>query len=191
MAAPPAIETERLVLRALAREDAPAVFDYASLPESSRYLSWSPHRSLADSDRFIDVVLAGYASGAPPLWAVTEGGHAVGTICFLEHSRVHAHAALGYVISPLCWGRGLATEAARAVVDHGFSDECLGLNRIEAQVRVENAASARVLEKVGLRREAVLRQRFRIDGAFHDTSMHALLRSDWEHEHLSGSVPRS
>lgn len=74
------------------------------------------------------------------------------------------------------WGQGFATEAARAVVRHGF--ETLGLNRIYAHHMTRNLSSGRVLERIGMRREGLLRQRVLKWGRFEDVVIYAVLRGD-------------
>jgi ribosomal-protein-alanine N-acetyltransferase len=83
----------------------------------------------------------------------------------------------GYVLRKDYWGRGLATEAARAVLRLGF--ECLDLRRIIADCFVLNPASQRVLEKLGMRREGHFLQSIRKAGAWHDVYLYALLREEW------------
>jgi len=75
------------------------------------------------------------------------------------------------------WGKGFATEAAQAVLRHGFEE--LKLNRICANHMVRNPASSRVLEKVGMKREGVQRQGLRKWGVFKDVVMMAILQEDW------------
>ena len=75
------------------------------------------------------------------------------------------------------WGRGLMPEALRAMIAFGF--ERMGLNRIEARCIAENAASARVMEKVGMTYEGTLRQREFIKGAYRDMKLYAILKSEY------------
>ena len=84
---------------------------------------------------------------------------------------------LWYLLRPERWGRGLVTEAVRALVDHGF--RALALHRVWASCLPENPASARVLEKVGFRREGLLRQNLRIHGEWRDSHLYALLAAEW------------
>ena len=76
------------------------------------------------------------------------------------------------------WGRGLATEAAGALVDFGFRD--LALERIYAQVIAGNAASCRVLEKLGMLSEGIRRRHVRKGRRLHDVSLYGLLREEWQ-----------
>jgi [ribosomal protein S5]-alanine N-acetyltransferase len=75
------------------------------------------------------------------------------------------------------WGQGYATEAAKALLRHGF--EALGLNRIYAHHMTKNPASGRVLEKIGMKREGLLRQAILKSDNFEDVVLYAMLRQDW------------
>ena len=153
MDAPETIETERLVLRRARPEDAEAVFAYASDPEVTRYMDWPTHVSVDTGRRFIEECAARWASGEEFTWLVTvrPDDRALGAIAI----RIRGEEAdFGYVLHRSAHGRGYATEAARAVVEWALG--LPSLRRITATCDVENAASARVLSKAGLSREAVL-----------------------------------
>ena len=87
----------------------------------------------------------------------------------------HRSAELGYWVSKPYWSRGYGTDAARAVVSHGF--EQLDLNRIDATCMTRNPASAHVLQKAGMKREGILRQHYERWGVFEDMETWAILRS--------------
>ena len=84
---------------------------------------------------------------------------------------------IGYELAPKYWGRGYATEAALAIVDFGFRE--LGLHRVSSWCIADNAASARVLEKVGLRLEGRLRENEYFKERWWDTLLYGLLESEW------------
>jgi RimJ/RimL family protein N-acetyltransferase len=88
----------------------------------------------------------------------------------------HARAEIGYWIGVPYWGNGYATEATRALVDYAF--DALGLNRVYAYHFTGNPASGRVLQKAGMRYEGTRREHMRKWGAFLDSEMYAILRSD-------------
>ncbi|MEQ1906075.1 MAG: GNAT family protein [Pirellulaceae bacterium] len=94
-------------------------------------------------------------------------------ICSTDH-----FAELGYWIARKYWNQGVATEAAAAVVEFGFDQ--LGLNRIVAHHMTRNPASGRVLEKLGMTREGLLRRHARKWGEFHDVVIFGILAEDWE-----------
>ena len=94
-----------------------------------------------------------------------------------EIDAEHSQAEMGFWLGAQRWGKGYATEAARAVIGYGF--ERPGLNRICAHHVVRNPASGHVLEKIGMRREGALRQRVRKWGVFEDVVILAILHDDW------------
>jgi RimJ/RimL family protein N-acetyltransferase len=91
---------------------------------------------------------------------------------------------IGYVLASDAWGRGYATEATRALLDFGFQG--LALHRIWATCDVENRASARVLEKIGMEQEGHLRQNVRRKGEWRDSYLYAILEPEWR-----GGAPRA
>ncbi len=176
----PVLQTEHLVLRPLRRKDAADIFSYASDPEVARYVLWEPHRSMSETRSYIRYILALYRHGLPSSWAVMhrESGRVIGTIGFMWYSETNSSAEVGYSFSREFWNRGYATEALRAVISSVFSS--LPLNRLEAQHDIRNTASGRVMEKCGMRKEGILRQRIKNKGESIDTALWAVLRSDLE-----------
>ena len=151
---PDTIATERLLLRRPALADAPAVFEYGSDPEVTSWMPWPTHRALDTVVEYLASCPGTWECGTEYNWIITErpGDRAIGSISF----RPRGHSAdFGYVLNRGWWGRGIASEAARAVVDWLFTHD--DIHRVWATCDVENARSARVLEKAGLSREAVLR----------------------------------
>ncbi|MDP3273840.1 MAG: GNAT family N-acetyltransferase [Deltaproteobacteria bacterium] len=99
----------------------------------------------------------------------------VGHVSLSQIARgVSQSAMLGYALEGACEGRGLMTEALGAVLAEVFSDR-VGLHRVQANVRIENARSVRVLERLGFAHEGLARRYLFIDGAWRDHTMHALL----------------
>ena len=175
----PVLETDRLLLRKMTPDDAEAVFAYASDPETSRYVIWETHLSVEDSRAFLELVASRCESGGEPEWGIVyKGDHRfVGTCGFVNWEPEHARAELGYVLSREYWGRGLASEAARAMISFGFT--VMDLNRIEARCISENAASARVMQKAGMTYEGTLRQRELIKGAYRNMKVYSVLRDEY------------
>ena len=146
-APPEAISTKGLVLRRPRISDADDIFDScAADPEVTRYVIWPPYTDRSEVAPFLQSRLARWDSGEEFSWAITrtEEDRVIGMV----GCRVREQAAdIGYVMSRNYWNRGYITEAAKAVV-----------YRVWAVCDVENKASARVLEKVGMQREGTLRR---------------------------------
>jgi [ribosomal protein S5]-alanine N-acetyltransferase len=172
----PTLETERLILRKMVLNDAEAVFAYASNSEVSRYTLWETHRSIEDSRAFLEFATQKYENGGEPDWGIVYRGNGclVGACGLVNWEAEHARAEVGFVLSREYWGRGLMSEAVRAILRFGF--ERMNLNRIEARCIAENAASARVMEKAGMVYEGTLRQREYIKGAYRDIKLYAILK---------------
>ncbi|MGQ0714496.1 MAG: GNAT family N-acetyltransferase [Gemmatimonadaceae bacterium] len=111
--------------------------------------------------------------------AATEGelGALVGAVGLTIAAR-HRRAELGYWVAVEQWGRGYATEAARAMVDYAFRE--LGLNRVDAHCLTRNVASSRVMEKVGMQREGCLRSHIIRWDVPEDIVLYGILREEWE-----------
>ena len=170
----PAIKTERTLLRMLEMADAEDIFEWVSDPQVTAYLFWRAHQSIEASRDFNAwVTAADFAC-----WGVvlTENGQVIGN-CFLHNVNFeHKRAEIAFNIARKYWGRGYATETAQAIIQFGF--EGWHLNRIEGTCMVENRASARVMEKVGLSLEGVLRKYVYIRGRFHDMKLYSILREE-------------
>lgn len=179
------IRTERLVLRTFTPADRAALADYCSDPEVTRYLPF-PALDDAGLDARLARMLAGTAPSRPDeslALAVEERGVLVGDL-MLRLGQSHdpdaapSIAELGWVFAPQHGGRGLATEAARALVDLAFNH--YPLHRLMAQLDPRNTASARLCERLGMRHEAHTREDFADrDGGWSDTAVYGLLRREW------------
>jgi ribosomal-protein-alanine N-acetyltransferase len=176
----PIIETDRLVLRKIRLEDVDDVFEYTSDPEVARHTSWPLHDSRETSAGFVASLVEDYAKGELAPWGVELKAERklLGTCGFLSWRIPHGRAEVGYAMNRAYWGRGLMTEAVRALVDYGF--ERMALHRIEALCDVDNVGSYRVMEKAGMAFEGVLRGYIFSKGAHLDLRIHAILRPDWE-----------
>jgi [ribosomal protein S5]-alanine N-acetyltransferase len=176
----PTLETERLVLRPLAPTDASALKQLAGRREIADTTISVPHPySLKLARQWIADTAHLYAQGRVAVFAITRkpDGKLSGTIGLRDIDAEHSLAEMGFWVAVECWGQGYATEAARAVLAFGF--EQLGLNRIYAHHMVRNPASGRVLARIGLQREGLLRQRVRKWDVFEDVVPMAILREEW------------
>jgi RimJ/RimL family protein N-acetyltransferase len=156
VAFPNELLTERLRLRPPAEADAELIFSrYARDPLVSRYMSWVPHRSIADTREYLCRIAGENELGASAgyLMFCRDGGELLGSV----GGRIQAPIiTFGYCLARDSWGRGIATEAAQAFVTEALAQP--NVWRVQAFCDVENQASARVLEKAGLALEGTLRR---------------------------------
>jgi ribosomal-protein-alanine N-acetyltransferase len=149
-------ETARLLAKPAAVGDAPVVYDeYASDPTVAKYMTWAPHRNVGETIEFLRRCERVWADGSAFPWTlwVKDSGAFAGLI----EIRVHASAVdLGYALVPRWWRQGLMSEALSSVVQWALAQP--HIYRVWATCDVDNAASARVLERVGMDREGVLRR---------------------------------
>ena len=177
---PPVLETTRLVLRAFRASDLEDVFAYASDGEVARFVLWDKHASREDSRRFLEWVVGQYARGELPSWGIVDklSGRVVGSIGYGSHEPAHARAEVGYVLARPFWGRGVMSEALRAVLGHAFGT--LHLHKVYAHCHVQNVASRRVLEKAGLRHEGRLYEHLFVKGTFWDIDALGMVDREWK-----------
>ena len=143
------LNTNRLLLRPWAQEDAAALYKYASDPEVGPACGWVPHRNREESRRTILTVLAGENTFAVVLKETEEP---IGCVSLFRGSTCHDGALeLGYWLGKPYWGQGLMVEAARRLIKYGFRQlEC---PRIWCAYYAGNERSRRVIEKLRFRRE--------------------------------------
>lgn len=173
--------TPRLLLRDFLPDDWRAVLAYQS---DLRYQRYYPEvtRDEPAARRFVAMLIA-MAEETPRCsfqLAITlpEDGQLIGN-CGLRRRSVDAtEGDIGYELDPTFWGRGYATEAAREMLRFGFAE--LRLHRIWAECIAENRASARVLEKVGMRQEGRLREKEWMRGRWWDVLIYGILAHEWE-----------
>lgn len=170
---PPEIRTERLLLRPFRADDVDGVFSFSSDPEWGRYLEVPMPYSRRDAEEFVAGAVLPDA-GAKLRWAIVHEGRVSGFVNLMPSAGA---AEIGYGIARPLWGQGLVTEAVAAVLEHGF--QALGLARIYAYAVVDNRASWRVMEKLGMQREGFLRRHRTIRGEYVDDVLYSLVRNDW------------
>lgn len=172
------LSTNRLTLRRVIADDAPHLLAYLSKPEVVRHMGLDPFTSLEDALEEIAWYDSILEEGTGVRWGITLTGQneVIGSCGFLNVSAKHQRAEIGFELSSDHWGRGIAGEALRAVVRHGFAQ--LGFHRIEALVEPANTASQQLLERVGFTREGLLRGYEFTRGKYDDLYMYSLLETD-------------
>ncbi|ADU32401.1 GNAT family N-acetyltransferase [Evansella cellulosilytica] len=175
----PSLETDRLRLRKITLDDTKEMFSYGSNEEVTKYVTWDTHNTMDDTKGFIEFVIKQYESNNLAPWGIEykSTNKLIGTIDFVSWKPTHHVAEIGYVLSPDYWGKGITTEAAEKVIEFGFNK--MDLVRIQAKCFVDNNASARVMEKIGMRYEGTLRKAAFIKGKHEDLKVYSILREEY------------
>jgi RimJ/RimL family protein N-acetyltransferase len=182
------VRSARLLLRPLSSADIDALLAYRSLPEVCRYVPFAPmgpadivarlrepwaRRALAQEG---DALVLGAE--------LADDGQLIGDVMLRWTSAEHCCGEIGYVFNPRYGGRGLAAEAAHAVLHLAFDD--LGLHRVIARVDARNTASARLAARIGMRQEAHLVENEWFKGEWTDELDFAVLGREWRSTAFSG-----
>ena len=169
-----------LVLREFATDDWPDVLIYQRDPRYLRFYPWTD-RTETEARDFVQAFVDQQADRPRRKFqlAVTlsDSSRLIGNCGIRRKPENDWEADIGFELAPEYWGRGYATEAAMAIVDFGFRE--LELHRISSWCIADNAASARVLERAGLRLEGRLQHNEYFKGRWWDTLLYALLEGDW------------
>jgi [ribosomal protein S5]-alanine N-acetyltransferase len=175
----PTLTTERLVLRPLAPGDAPTVERLAGEKDIASTTRLIPHPYPPGmAEHWIGTLPELYQRAEMINWGIAlDGGVLLGTIR-LTLNPVDNHAEMGYWVGKPYWNNGYCTEAARAVVAYGFDK--LDLERIYANYMARNPASGRVLAKLGMVQEGLLRRHRRKFGRYEDLIVCGIVRSAWQ-----------
>lgn len=174
----PILQTNRLILREFGPDDqdAEALFRLLSDAEGARYFGNKPMESKDLAVSLIRKTKEKFTNMEMIRWAITEkqSNTVIGMIIARDF-ELEAVADLEYILLPEYWGKGMMTEALKAVIAFGFHS--LGLIRIQAKVMPENAGSVAVLKKIGFHEEGLLRQ-YPFGRWITDTLMFSLLKKD-------------
>ena len=177
---PPTLRTDRLVLRPFAETDAEDIFVLHTDARVLRYWDSPPWTDRSRIERFFATTQRMEEEGTGVRVAIdrAEDGVFLGWCTLTNWNPDFRIASLGYCLGEAAWGRGYATEAVRALL--GWAYGALDLNRVQAEADTRNAASARVLEKIGFVREGTLREDCIVNGDVSDSWVYGLLRREWQ-----------
>lgn len=175
----PVIETERLILRKITLNDLEDMFEYGSDEDVSRYVTWDTHKTTNDTKDFIEFVLSKYEKCEVAPWGIElkETGKLIGTVDFVSWSPDHNNAEIGYVLSRAYWGMGITTEAANELIRFGFDH--MELVRIQARCFIKNTGSERVMEKLGMTFEGIVRKGMFAKGKHQDLKLYSILKEEF------------
>ena len=175
------ILTDRLALRPFRTDDLDAVHDIQRRPDVARYLYWGPRSRDEAAEmlgrRMLQTSIDQEGDALHLAADLRSTDELIGTFSLFYRSEVHRQGEVGFMIHPDQHGHGYATEGARAMLRIGFEE--LGLHRITGQLDARNVASARVMERLGMRREALLVENELVKGEWTDELVYALLDREW------------
>lgn len=171
----PVIETERLILSQLKEEDLPFVTEYLQDKIFSDVTSNIPYPYTGEHAKFwMKMSRESFENNTGYTFAVrNKEGQILGAIGL--HDRDDDKAELGYWMGKPFWNKGYITEAATALIDFGFNE--LQINKIYATYFLDNPTSGRIMEKIGMEKEALLKQHLKKDGKYIDVMMYSILKN--------------
>lgn len=164
------IKTERTLLRKIVMEDAKTFFTYGDWGETQE-----------EANSYIEKLIEPYSFDDYYHWGIEYENKIVGRVKVNEISHRDNFVELAYDIAPDFRCRGLMTEAVQAVIKFLFNE--INVNRIYEHIRVNNHASNRVVQKIGMKLEGVLRNHFiESDGSYTDVNIYGLLKDEYPTE---------
>jgi RimJ/RimL family protein N-acetyltransferase len=177
--APPILQTGRLLLRPLAEADADDLFALHTDGDVLRFWDSPPWSERARAERLIAASrqIANDGTGVRLAIEAVSDARFIGWCSLSGWNPDFRSATLTYILDNTAWGHGYATEAARALLSWAF--DAMNLNRIQAETDTRNAASARLLHKLGFELEGTLRQDCIVNGEVSDSFVFGLIKQDW------------
>ena len=171
------INTKRLILRPFQVEDAREMFEnWASDPEVTQYLTWLPHESVETTKESLKRWVEGYQNPLQFKWSIVFNNEVVGSIDVVHLEEKLDAVEIGYALSRKCWGKGIMTEALIAVSRYLLEEA--GCNRVCARHDVNNPASGKVMQKVGMTYEGTLRQIGKNNQGICDMAYYSIIKAD-------------
>ncbi|HWT75358.1 MAG TPA: GNAT family protein [Mobilitalea sp.] len=174
------LETEKLILRSFQESDLDDLYEYAKSPNVGPNAGWPPHESKEDSLQILKMFMEGNE-----VWAIEYKADkkVIGSVG-LHGDRLRSTddiKMLGYVLSEDYWGRGLVTEASKAVIDYAFEE--LGVALVSVHHYPYNNQSRRVIEKCGFLYEGTLRHATKLyDARTYDLACYSMTKEEWSNK---------
>lgn len=170
----------RMRLRWLVDDDIPALFEIFGDPEVARYWGHSALTDLAAARALLSDIHERFTQKTLFQWGIerVDGNAIVGTCTLASIDFVNRRAEVGFALARRYWGLGYVSEALPEILRFGFGE--MALHRISADTDPRNHRSIRSLERLGFRREGLLREHYLVHGEPQDAVVYGLLRSDWK-----------
>jgi RimJ/RimL family protein N-acetyltransferase len=183
------LRTERLTIREYTPDDIDLIHQYTA-EQQGIFFHENPDLSRKDVEDWLDALLR--LAKEPTRYRHQFAVELLETGTLIGSARVHIdvpddrQGSVGYAYPRAYWGRGYGTESARAMLDFGFDE--LGLHRIEATIEPDNLGSVRVAEKLGMRLEGHMKERFHTPAGWRDSLLYATTEDEWRTERPSSSA---
>lgn len=177
------LETRRLRLRGITREDIPGYHRLFGSARVARFMLWQPHSHMAQSEAAVEKLLARYEGGRCYRWgiALKETGELIGIVELLRFAETEGSCSFAYMLREDHWGRGFGTEALRAAFDFGFGE--MELSAIQADHFADNPASGAVMRKVGMTQVGIFPGKYEKEGILHDAVEYRITKEEWKKTH--------
>ena len=176
----PQLETDRLLIRQLKESDLEFIHTHYQKPEISHY-TFLHFKSMEETkDYFENCCLPPFSNEFKMGIELRETGKLIGTVSFLSWNKIHRNGELGYDLAPEYWGKGFMFEALLEFLT--FLLDELEVHRIEATTNENNLLSIKLLEKLGFVLEGLMREKYQINGYFHNELLYSLINSEIIHE---------
>lgn len=175
------LETERIILRKIGVKDAQLMYDnWASDNDVSKYVTWCTHKDVNETSELLKNWESEYTKLNCYRWCIVskENDEPIGTIDVCKSNDNLEMAEIGYCMSKRYWNKGIMTECANRIIQFLFEE--VGYKRIQATHALENPASGRVMQKIGMKYEGIIRDGNRLNnGNLCDVAMYSILAREY------------
>ncbi|MDI1324195.1 MAG: GNAT family protein [Algoriphagus sp.] len=184
----PELKTERLDLIQIRQSHLDDFFNLFKDERVAKFYNIIPFNEKKEAQLYLDLFEFRFKRKTGIRWGIALKGEEsiIGTIGFNNFQKNHS-GNLGFDLQFEYWNKGLISEALKEIIKYGFQQ--LEINRMEADVQLGNIGSEKVLEKLGFRKEGILRDWMYWNGNHYDMTMFSLLKRDFEFEKLKADNP--
>lgn len=176
----PVLESDRLILRKVRRDDANAYYRHlGSSAAVTRYMLFDPHKDISESIASIEKTLRRYDEGHCYRWAICRKGEdeLIGIVELLRFDETDCSCSFAYMLSEQVWGMGYGAEVLKTVFSFAFRE--MGVEEIRADHFADNPASGRCMEKAGMTRIGVEKGKYLKHGVSHDAVSYRIEKEDF------------
>lgn len=173
------LNSKRLKLRRIKKEDVVDIFEYTSNPNVTKFLSWLPHKNLDQTKKFVKNTLADYDdNNSRYTWGIElkESNKLIGVISIFEISYISKRVEISYILNPNFQGRGYMNEAIKCLVNFVFHE--IQFIRVQAKCTNINLPSRRLLEKIDMKLEGELKSYWFIKNKYYNVLIFSKLKKD-------------